>query len=291
MGFRVPVDGGVKTQGFGANPDFYKTIGQKGHNGVDWGVPLNKPVYAMDEGTVTFEGWGQNHSWMGSPAGICALINHVGSYGGYAHMNSTVISKGQKVVKGQLIGYAGATGTATGVHVHSEMLPLAPNFQNGYAGRIDITPYYENSPTQGGNSLMTPNFVRRAYWLIQGRDPSQGEVDFHVSKSNPESFINGFGDNPLWKTASEQRDQIITERNNLVAVRDGLITELNDAREKNLPLEEKILELGTLITSRDEEIERLKKTGGVDQETKDKINQTLDNTNWIKNLLDKIFRS
>lgn len=143
MSFQMPLKKYTISQGFGGNAAYYKQFGQKGHNGIDLAAKTGEPVYAADEGTVTFEGWGQNHSWMGAPAGICVLINHVGSYGGYAHLSRTVVNKGQKVKKGQLIGYVGATGAATGPHLHFEMLPLKPNFNNGYAGRIDPNPYIE----------------------------------------------------------------------------------------------------------------------------------------------------
>lgn len=143
MSFQMPLKKYTISQGFGGNAAYYKQFGQKGHNGIDLAAKTGEPVYAADEGTVTFEGWGQNHSWMGVPAGICVLINHVGSYAGYAHLSRTVINKGQKVKKGQLIGYVGATGAATGPHLHFEMLPLKPNFNNGYAGRIDPSPYIE----------------------------------------------------------------------------------------------------------------------------------------------------
>lgn len=138
MAFRYPLDNVRITQGFGTGGDSYSPLG---HNGIDLGAPLGTPVYAADDGTVSFEGWGQNHSWMLSPAGICVLINHGGSYGGYAHLSSTVVSKGQKVNKGQVIGYVGSTGNSTGPHLHFEMLPLSPNFKNGYAGRINPMPY------------------------------------------------------------------------------------------------------------------------------------------------------
>lgn len=143
MSFRYPLDRFTLTQGFGGNADYYKQYGQNGHNGLDLGAPEGTPVFAADDGIVEFEGWGQNHSWALAPAGIWILINHGGSYGGYAHLSSTVINKGQRVSKGQLIGYVGHTGAATGPHLHFEMLPLKPNFKNGYAGRIDPTPYME----------------------------------------------------------------------------------------------------------------------------------------------------
>lgn len=164
MAFRIPLNNYTISQGFGANPQYYQQFGQKGHNGLDLAAPAGTPVYAADEGTVAFEGWGQNHSWMGKIAGICIIINHVGSYAGYAHLASTVVNKGQKVGKGQLIGYVGATGTATGPHLHFEMLPLSPNFSNGYAGRIDVTPFIESS------NLATAEQVKLAYREILERE-------------------------------------------------------------------------------------------------------------------------
>ena len=142
MSFREPVSAKL-TQAFGANPTFYKSFGYKGHNGQDYAAKSGTPVYAADEGTVKFEGWGQKHSWMGEPAGICVLLNNVKSHSGYAHLSKTVVNTGQKVKKGQLIGYSGNTGASTGAHLHFEMLPLRPNFKNGYAGRIDPAPYMD----------------------------------------------------------------------------------------------------------------------------------------------------
>lgn len=133
-----PVGNAPISQGFGANATWYKRlIGQKGHNGIDYAVPVGTPVKAVEAGTVAFEGWGQDNSWMGKPAGICAIIKHDNGHSGYAHLSRTVVDNGQRVKKGQVIGYSGATGKATGPHLHFETLPLSPNFKNGFAGRIN----------------------------------------------------------------------------------------------------------------------------------------------------------
>ena len=129
---RIPLDG---------SPPIRRGFGTDGHNGIDYAVGTGTPVYAADAGTVTFEGWGQNNSWMTGMAGICVLLKHANEYTGYAHLSRTVINNGQHVDKGQLIGYSGATGAATGPHLHFEVLPLSPNFQNGFAGRIDPAPF------------------------------------------------------------------------------------------------------------------------------------------------------
>lgn len=120
-------------------------FGGNGHNGIDLHVTMNPrtPVYAAADGVISFEGYGQNHSWMTGAAGICVLIWHpsLNVYSGYAHLSSTIINNGQGVSRGQLIGYAGSTGNSTGPHLHFEVLPRTPNFGNGYSGRIDPLPY------------------------------------------------------------------------------------------------------------------------------------------------------
>ena len=132
MSIRVPLDNPRITQGFGVNAAYYKQFGQNGHNGIDYGAPTGTPIFAAQSGTVHFEGWGANNGWLGGVAGIAVLIDHGDFYTGYAHLNSTLISRGQKVTKGQLIGYVGATGTATGPHLHFEVLPKPVNINNGF---------------------------------------------------------------------------------------------------------------------------------------------------------------
>ncbi|WP_185981656.1 M23 family metallopeptidase [Skermania sp. ID1734] len=128
---RWPLDSVRINQGFGVG----------GHPGIDLKADLNTPVFAAADGTVDFEGFGQNSSWMLQEAGICILIKHASIYTGYAHLTRTIINKGQKISKGQLIGYSGNTGYVTGPHLHFEVLPLSPNFHNGFNGRIDPAPY------------------------------------------------------------------------------------------------------------------------------------------------------
>jgi len=164
MALRYPLDNYTLTQGFGANPAYYKQFGQNGHNGLDLGANAGTPVYAADDGVIAFEGWGQNHSWMGGIAGISVIIRHAGIHTAYAHMQSTVINKGQAVSKGQLIGFVGATGTATGPHTHFEVLPLSPNFNNGFAGRVDPMPYISTVKTA------TVDEIKTAYRDILERD-------------------------------------------------------------------------------------------------------------------------
>lgn len=177
MSFKKPINANV-TQRFGADFKladgrwFYKdTLKYSGHNGDDYAAPVGTPVYAADEGTITYEGWGDNHSWMGKAAGICVLIHNGGIYSGYAHLSRTVVNKGQKVTKGQLIGYVGNTGLATGPHLHFEAIPLSPNFKNGYAGRVDPAQFME-SPIL----TATVAQVKQAYLDILEREADAGGI-------------------------------------------------------------------------------------------------------------------
>ncbi len=71
---------------------------------VDFGLPYGTPVVASQSGVVYFENWN-------GPSGIEARINHGGdSCTQYAHLSRTIVNKGQKVLRGQLIGYSGASG-------------------------------------------------------------------------------------------------------------------------------------------------------------------------------------
>lgn len=90
-----------------------------GHRGVDITAPYGTPIYAADAGTVIAAQW-HNHPTMSW--GYYVEIDHGNGYKTlYAYMSSFVVQAGQTVEKGQLIGYVGATGAATGPHCHFEM--------------------------------------------------------------------------------------------------------------------------------------------------------------------------
>jgi murein DD-endopeptidase MepM/ murein hydrolase activator NlpD len=87
------------------------------HNGIDLVAPSGTAVRAAAAGTVVYIGW--NWADGADPAWI-VIIAHSGSLRTwYAHMQpKRPVSVGQSVKKGQVIGYEGATGHATGPHLH-----------------------------------------------------------------------------------------------------------------------------------------------------------------------------
>ena len=82
------------------------------HQGVDLAGPEGTPIYASRSGTVTIARYSNS-------AGFYVTINHGDGFSSvYMHMTNYVVSVGQKVSQGQLIGYMGSTGISTGSHLH-----------------------------------------------------------------------------------------------------------------------------------------------------------------------------
>lgn len=115
-----------------------------GHTGVDVGAVVQgvagDPIYAFADGKVrrTFA-WNSSQGTSGNASmGNCVFIHHdnpLPSVGGkylrtiYMHMNATpLVSTGQYVKKGQIIGYMGESGNASGVHLHFAMQADNSNF-------------------------------------------------------------------------------------------------------------------------------------------------------------------
>ncbi|KKW19540.1 MAG: Peptidase M23 family protein [Parcubacteria group bacterium GW2011_GWA2_51_10] len=101
-----PLVGGLKTQGI------------HGYNGVDLAAPNGASILASAAGSVIVskqEGWNGGY-------GKYIVIQHAnGTQTLYAHNSQNIVSVGQNVVQGQVIGYVGSTGKSTGSHVHFEI--------------------------------------------------------------------------------------------------------------------------------------------------------------------------
>lgn len=88
----------------------------RAHKGVDYGAPTGTPVMATGDGLVTLSGWKSGY-------GKTVIIRHAGMYDTlYAHLSryGKNITPGRRVKQGDIIGYVGSTGLATGPHLHYE---------------------------------------------------------------------------------------------------------------------------------------------------------------------------
>lgn len=106
-GYIWPVDGGYIS---------CPIWGYSGHTGTDIAAPAGTTIWAAKAGTVAYAGWSNGY-------GYNVLINHAdGTKTRYAHCSSLAVYAGQQVSQGQVIGYVGRTGWATGNHCHFEII-------------------------------------------------------------------------------------------------------------------------------------------------------------------------
>lgn len=112
-----PIEGAKLSDRFGMryHPVF---CCRKMHTGIDLKAPRGTPVKAACEGIVV------KKEWYGGYGKYILIRHHKGYYTAYAHLSGyvTTLRPGSVVKRGQVIGFVGATGTATGPHLHFEVL-------------------------------------------------------------------------------------------------------------------------------------------------------------------------
>ena len=98
------------------------------HPGIDIAAGVGTQEFATAAGQVVFAGWGSY--------GIYVEIDHGnGFHSIYGHMSAVLVKTGDTVTQGQLIGLMGATGRATGTHLHFEI-----RYQGVPQNPIDLLP-------------------------------------------------------------------------------------------------------------------------------------------------------
>jgi murein DD-endopeptidase MepM/ murein hydrolase activator NlpD len=115
--FMTPIEGGKVNSPYGMRlHPVLRTM--KMHRGVDFPAPRGTPVYAAADGVVEDMGWRGNY---GKYIRIAHDARHATAYG---HLDDFApeVTEGTRVTQGQLIGYVGRTGLATGNHLYWEVL-------------------------------------------------------------------------------------------------------------------------------------------------------------------------
>ncbi|MEZ5743173.1 MAG: M23 family metallopeptidase [Sphingomonadaceae bacterium] len=111
---RVPINDSRFTSGYGMRT--HPVLGgRRSHKGVDLAAPTGTPVYATADGLVSRASWFSSY-------GLYISIEHGGKIQTrYAHLSRLNVADGQRVKKGDLIGFVGSTGRSTGPHLHYEV--------------------------------------------------------------------------------------------------------------------------------------------------------------------------
>lgn len=105
---------GILTDGFGSRRDPF-TGERATHNGVDISTPTGRPILAPADGVVAKANWASGY-------GKVVYLSHGYGYASrYGHLSKIAVKAGDKVKRGDVIGYVGSTGRSTGPHVHYEV--------------------------------------------------------------------------------------------------------------------------------------------------------------------------
>ena len=111
---RMPLESARLTSDFGMRT--HPVLGgRRDHKGIDLAAPTGTPVYATADGIVGRADWFSSY-------GLYIEIDHGADLETrYAHLSQLAVSAGDRVRKGDLIGYVGSTGRSTGPHLHYEI--------------------------------------------------------------------------------------------------------------------------------------------------------------------------
>ncbi len=149
-----PVDNVRITQLFGRTSDSGRLYASGSHNGVDFGIPIGTPVKAMAAGTVV--GYGNTDNTCPKASyGLWVYIkydNGLSSVYGHLSLVKPGIAAGTRVRAGDVIGYSGETGYATGPHLHLTVIAAS-------AGSIQSFP----SKACSGRTYTAPVAATNAY--------------------------------------------------------------------------------------------------------------------------------
>lgn len=128
----------------------YKSLGLKGHNGIDLRAPIGTPIYAVANGNLRVTGSVDDPGYglaarLNVPLGDRRFIECI-----YGHLSSTIITpiKGEVMVNaGDVIGHTGTSGNSSGPHLHFGTRfvyykpggagPFVENSDNGFTGSVD----------------------------------------------------------------------------------------------------------------------------------------------------------
>lgn len=148
------------------------------HSGTDFAAPDGTPFHAVADGTVQYVGPASGYGHM-------IVIDHPAEVGGgcseYGHMwnaHATGLKVGDKVRKGQLIGYVGSNGQSTGPHLHLTIYEL------GYRSkRVDPETWLAGADYPGDNGAPAkPWAPPEATGTIFGIDISSWQKDYPMSR-------------------------------------------------------------------------------------------------------------
>ncbi len=137
---RMPLEGAHMSSDYGMR-NHPVSGGRRAHKGIDLAAPTGTPIYATADGFVS------KAKRFSSYGNYVSLEHGAQLQTRYAHMSRIAVSVGQRVSKGDVIGYVGSTGRSTGPHLHYEVRIAG--------AAVNPVPYMVESQAQQAFALAT----------------------------------------------------------------------------------------------------------------------------------------
>lgn len=152
--------------------------GGKRHTGIDYAVPEGTEVYAAEAGAIDFAGFDR------TGYGNLIKIGHAGGIGSkYAHLSKILVKRWQRVAKGELIGFSGATGNVTGAHLHFETT------ENGKA--VDPNRFFDSVSDPAATASQSMTSSPEAIPLPQAGQAGAATIAVELANIRPEAGAAG----------------------------------------------------------------------------------------------------
>lgn len=197
--------------------------GYPGHRGADFAAPTGTPILASHDGRVRMAGWVGGAFEKGG--NLVYLTAHDNSYEtSYQHMVSApIVSVGQNVSKGQVLGYVGSTGYSFGPHLHFELWLGGPAWSSG-SRAVDPAPHIDQiQPTP--ESLQESNDMK----VITGGTVAligEYETSVYTSMAGAQGFSIEANSKAYGNVSGFTGDQVTTLINEAQARRSNLIKDI-----------------------------------------------------------------
>lgn len=115
----------------------YAGTSLKGHNGIDFGLPVGTPITAVDDGIVAAAVYNDPTGF-----GHYVKLQHRWGESLYAHLDNLSVQTGQQVARGDILGYSGDSGMSSGPHLHFAIRINPFDYRDGWGGFSDPLPYF-----------------------------------------------------------------------------------------------------------------------------------------------------
>ena len=139
---------------------------QRPHLGTDYGAPTGTLVWTTARGEVAYAGW------KGGYGKLVEIVHPNGYRTRYAHLSKISVRKGQLVRQKEIIGKVGATGLATGPHLHYEIIKKGHHINPEHINTGSVIPTLADD--------LLPDFVRKRDALLHALSLGSRHLAFHT---------------------------------------------------------------------------------------------------------------